>query len=60
MFSSVSATTLLGYPTDTYLTGGMVIWMSVGTGIGMVLASLFLLPFYHQLDIISANEVGIL
>ena len=51
---------MLGNPTDTYLTGGMVIWMTIGSGIGMLLANVFLLPFYHRLNIISANEVGFL
>ena len=56
-FSSLSATTLLGTPSDVYLTGTMYWWIVVGAAIAIPSAAYLYLPIFFKLHIISANEV---
>ena len=56
-FSSVSATTLLGGPTDVYLNGTMYLWLIVSAILCVPVASHVYMPIFHRLQIVSANQV---
>lgn len=54
--SSLSATTLLGTPSDVYLTGTMYWWIVVGAAIAIPSAAYLYLPIFFKLQVVSANE----
>lgn len=49
--SSISASALLGIPTDVYLTGSMYWWIIVAAGLSIPVSVYVYLPFYHQLQL---------
>ncbi len=59
-FSSLSATTLLGGPTDVYLNGTMYLWFAVTIILSVPVASYVYMPIFHRLQIVSANQVSLL
>ncbi|XP_046643004.1 sodium-coupled monocarboxylate transporter 1-like isoform X1 [Daphnia pulicaria] len=54
--SSISATTLLGAPTEVYLNGTMYIWLTVSAVLSIAAATQLYLPIFHRLKIVSANQ----
>ncbi|XP_046643006.1 sodium-coupled monocarboxylate transporter 1-like isoform X2 [Daphnia pulicaria] len=53
---SISATTLLGAPTEVYLNGTMYIWLTVSAVLSIAAATQLYLPIFHRLKIVSANQ----
>lgn len=56
-FSSFSATTLLGGPTDVYMNGTMYLWFISSVLLCTPVACYIYLPIFHRLQIVSANQV---
>lgn len=48
---------MLGAPTDVYTTGTMYWWTVPALFIGVPIAAYVYLPIYHQLEIVSINQV---
>lgn len=57
LLSAVSTQTMLGMPTDVYLTGSMMMWQTVSASIGAFIAAFVYLPFFQDLKLLSINEV---
>ena len=57
LISTLSATTLLGAPSDVYLTGTMYTLISAGAVIAVPIAAYLYLPIFFDLQVVSANEV---
>ena len=57
MMSFVSTMLLIGYPAEIY-GFGIQVWLGCwGTMIGMVIASVFIVPVFYPLKLTSVNEV---
>lgn len=54
--SSISATTLLGAPTEVYLNGTMYVWLTVSAVLSIAAATHVYLPIFYRLKIVSANQ----
>lgn len=48
---------MLGLPTDIYMNGTMYTWNIVSTLIAIPIASYFFLPVFHELQLVSINQV---
>ena len=55
--SVVSTQSMLGLPTEVYLTGAMILWQVVAISIGTSFAAYVYLPLFHDLGILSINQV---
>lgn len=55
--SSISGSTLLGNPSDVYLTGTMFFWMTVAMCLCTPATAYIYLPIFHRLQVVSANQV---
>lgn len=53
----MSAVVMLAVPADVYLTGTMHAWMILAVALGITVASYVYLPIFHQLGIVSVNQV---
>lgn len=56
--SSFSATKLLGTPAEVYLMGAIIWWMAATFIISALISTHFYLPIFHELEIISTNDVS--
>ncbi len=56
-FSSFSATTLLGGPTDIYTNGTMYLWFISSVLLCTPIANYIYLPIFYRLQLVSANQV---
>lgn len=48
---------MLGIPTDIYFTGTMFWWIVIAVGIGCSVATIFYLPVFAELEIVSVSQV---
>ena len=55
--SYMSAVMIIGVPSEAYLYGGQNILLAVGTGVGTILAALFVIPVLYPLQLVSINHV---
>lgn len=47
----------MGAPTDVYLNGAMFVWIPVAVIICIPMGSYLYLPVFHQLQVVSVNQV---
>ncbi len=57
MYSAVSTTSMLGMPTDVYLTGAMMFWMIIAYTIGALVGTFVYMPLFQELGVLSINQV---
>ena len=55
--SLVSGISMIGFPAETYLYGGMMMLMVLGEVMGFTLAAIFIVPVLHRLRLTSVYQV---
>lgn len=57
-FSFISSQTLIGSPAEVYSFGTIVLYQTLGTGVGTIIGFIFYLPVFKQSNVISVFQVS--
>jgi len=56
----MSAITMIGYPTESYGYGSIILWYSISGAIPVIVACVYYIPLIHRLRLTSVYEVTLL